>query len=343
MMPRTYTPLIIAFIVLLVVAIVSITWLNKYQRKNKNRYYEKKGVWLYALVSFLVFGLLGLFALGDLNQLRNMFWLFQVLILAAGVVHAWLVFQLFDWVDRTSFLPELLLTLFVGSVCTIAGMGSFWVFDTFVNERSEGAILTLSLAFLCFPIPFLILRTYDFWLQIPEAIFHAWRYPSYDTPNFRVVNYIKVHVVVARSLETHTKPDIEVESYLPRSVRLGDFFHRFIDKYNKENPQAPILHYTEDGSSHPVGWVFKLRSPQAGGKRVLDPLEMGLQGVQAGDTLFVERVRLDPDTPEPEEYTYANQSDDLFGGDDLLGGGSDDDLFKGKTGGDDFGIEFTEK
>ncbi|MEM9987078.1 MAG: TssN family type VI secretion system protein, partial [Bacteroidota bacterium] len=329
----SYTPIIILLIVALVLAIVTLTWLNKRQRKN--RYYDKKGVWLYALVSLLVFALLGLFALGDLNELRQQFQLFQAIILVLGVLHAWLLFQLFAWADRNSFIPENLLTLLMAAIGVLGGLGSFWALDHFVNKESEGAVLNLAWAFLIFPLPYLMLRVYDLMLGIPSPIYRAWRYPSYPKPEFPVVNFKHVTVSLDRSGFGSGRSQLIQQAHLPNQVRLGDFFHRFVEIYNENSPHAQIENLRAHGSDQLLGWVFYLKVGGKGSKRSLDP-EMinGGQEIEAGDVILAKRVKLDPETPEPQARSYAPQSSAQAPPDDLnlelgfeeVGGDDDDDL-----------------
>lgn len=321
-------PIIILLVVLLIMAIILITWLNKSQKKN--RHYDKKGVWLYALVSFLLAGLLGLLGLGDLSQLQDLFFLFQGFVLLMGILHVWLTFQLFAWADRASFLPEGLLTMFVAAVCTLAGLGSFWLVDSLINDKSEGTVMAMAQAFLWFPVPYLLVRTYDRWAMIPPRIYHAWRFPSYATPEFPVHQYQFVNVNLSRAGVGSQKTDISLRSRLPYEVRLGDFFHRFVAKYNDQNPHAPIEHLTHDEWGNPIGWSFSVRTSQGGSSRRLDPEQTAAtQNIQEGDLLFAFRVRLDPETAEPEQRRYRSDSDD-----ELIIGDPDDD---------DFGIEISER
>ncbi len=328
-----YTPIILILVLALVLAIVTFTWLNKQQRKN--RYYDKKGVWLYGLVSFLLFALLGLFALGDLNELSQQFQLFQTIILALGMLHAWLIFQLFAWADRNSFVPENLLTLLIGAIGVLGGLGSFWALDHFVNKDSEGAVLTLAWAFLIFPLPYLMLRVYDLILAIPSPIYRAWRYPSYPRPEFPVVNFKYVNVSLDRSGFGSGRSQLMQRARLPNQVRLGDFFHRFVEIYNAENPQAQIENLQEHGSGQLLGWVFYLKVGGRGSRHSLDPeLTNGGQEIEEGDVIVAKRVKLDPETPEPQARSYASQSNVQTPPDELnlelgfeeVGGNEDDDL-----------------
>ncbi len=334
---RHKAPIIILLVVLFILITILTTWLNKSQKKN--RHYDRKGVLLYLLIGLLVSALLGLLGLGDLSQIQDLFLIFQGLLISMGIAHVLLIFNLFDWTDRSSFLGETLLTVLMGCVVTLAGLGCFWLVDAKLNPDSEGDVMALAQAFMWFPIPYLVARTYDWIMQIPPKIFRAWRYPSYATPEFPVDPFQWVTVNLRRKGTGRSESDISVRSRLPQHVRIGDFFHRFVSKYNSENPQAPIEHLDKDEKGNPIGWVFASRASSRGASRELDPEQMAVnQEIQEGDLIFAQRVLLDPETAEPSPQNYEQRKDDVI----VIDGEGWNAQEKGR-GEDDSEISFTEK
>ena len=285
------------FLLLGVVFLMGLNYIKK-----KDRSYNKKGTVYYLLILSLLMGLMGFLSLMGHGTLLSAFLIAQGLFLVLGIFHTWVLFGWFGWATGESFLPEFLFTL-AAACFGIFGFLTFYnLIDHLLGFQRELSFDLLP-GMLWFPIPFLVLKTYHYLMLIPGRMYHAWVFPSGPPPQLNLQRDSNImHVFLSLQAKSdHVGEDGVVQrSRLPLDARIGDFFHNFINDFNRENPRHPIAHLNQDHDGNPLGWVFySKRSPRNIRKTYLDPEGFGIQDIREGDYLFAQRVRIDPREHDP--------------------------------------------
>ncbi len=321
--------LIILLLLTLVFSLIAIFWLLSNQKKNRR--FDKKGIFYYSVVYILFFGILGLLGLIDpASNFFGRYWLAQGAIIIAGTVHAWLLFSIFDWPDRSSFLSESLFTLFIN----LSGAFIFiliYYLSVYFSEFEGGQILKISTTLLVFIVPYFILRTYDYISMIPNRMFVAWPYPD-GLPkklDLRKSNIIYIKVNLNSSCDPKRAKEINQRTRLPFNTRVGDFFHHFVTDYNKEGEYRPIECLNTDMEGNSIGWVFYVYRTSGSRKTLLDPYKVGTDVIREGDTVSGLRVLLDKKA-SLEKYNQNKDDieiiDNIFGDSDHKSNDNDDDI-----------------
>ncbi|MCB9294591.1 MAG: hypothetical protein H6559_15945 [Lewinellaceae bacterium] len=282
-------PIIITSIILFAGLLFSVIGLFIAQKEEQK--FERKGVFYYALISFLLFFLLGLLGLLNEEGPRRVLLISQATAGLFGIFHAWFLFANYDWADHASFLPETLLTAAITFAAGLGFLSGLWVW-AYVFEFYDYSLAQYKAA-LWLPVPYLILRTYDFMLQIPQRKFIAWPYPETPAPRINLdsdnVRYIYLDFFT-RSERYPAGRVAGLRSRIPLDATFSAFFQNFVQDYNEKNVDYPIVNLRTDEDGNPIGWAFYASRTKRGRKWALDPNGHSGQQVQEGD--FVQARRL---------------------------------------------------
>ncbi|PHN05103.1 TssN family type VI secretion system protein [Flavilitoribacter nigricans] len=269
---------------------------------------KKNTIWQIAL-SFLIIGAIG--ALGGWlipgsGPNNHYFLWFQLMLFLLGIIHTWVIYKKLFWKRRDvfnkeedSFFPEFFYTLFITS---IAGLGFFLAFYL-VSQEFELA-QTFTSALIVFPLPFIILKSFDTAQQIEKNQFeYEWEYSP--TPiNHELIDWnpnARIHFAVMQNFSDQNKffkkRDEKPWSNFPvDDTSLGTVFQVFVQLYSQNHPNLAIqdLMANEDGER--VWWLFtrKFRLSDSrtwGGGKYLNP-EITLPGndLSPGDVVYATRM-----------------------------------------------------
>ena len=285
--------------------------------QNKDRKFGRKGILLYLLITavlFFVFGLIGIFYTQNAGV---GFWLTQLSMFTFGVFHVWLLFNYYEWPERTSFLPETVLTLAVTLAVALGFHSGLWVWGLEkVFDFKLGLHGKMVRAVLWIPIPYLFLRLYDFILQIPLKRYVAWKFPDTDARKLNLSDDNVVFVYLDIFTRSENFPAGKISDHrarMPRDAIFGDFFQNFVADYNEGN-DYPITNLNKNEQHQTIGWTFYVRTTKRGRQSIIDPYKNAFSQIKEGG--FVEARRV----PMGEEYK-SNEPDiniitPLISGDD---------------------------
>lgn len=290
--------LIIIGLVVLILAIITTIWLFNHQKSN--RYFDRKGVFYFGLVAFLLFGIFGFVGMVSPYKFSNLYLMNQSIVMVLGIINLWLLFSIFRWPSHESFLPELLFTLLIAFIGILGFMTVFALSDHYFGVQAQHLITQLSIM-LCFPIPYLLFKTYDFILQIPSRTYFAWRFPDKSPPllDLSDSNVIYIHLHLHADCPESPANEIVQRTRYPRNTKFSHFFQNFVSDYNLgSNNRQTIACLYKDGLDNPIGWMFYLKKNRRSRGVLLDPEERGLGPIREGDYILAKRVILDKDRLE---------------------------------------------
>lgn len=224
-----------------------VTKLRKLLKKNK------KAFFIYSILTIIVFAITALLSNDKVLQnspLAN-FVSFQILFLIYGSIHVLVMRKFFDSIfeKNTDFWSEFFYTLVIG----FAGLIGF-VFT--VQFYKLDYVYTFLGAIICFILPYLTVKLYEFSISIPVPIFKKWKYPAGENIKDPKEGELKNPVVI--SFEFNKDIDSsEISNFrlkAPEQMEFGKLFYFFINDYNERHPEGAIEHLDE--SNTPYEWVF---------------------------------------------------------------------------------------
>ena len=113
------TSLIISVIVLILIAL--ITGISFFLSVAEEDSGEKKFIRNYSIISILIFWLMGIFSLVQIENVSQTYLFFQLGFFILGCLHVWLLDLMHNWNRGHAFYREFLYTLFIGTL----GMAGF--------------------------------------------------------------------------------------------------------------------------------------------------------------------------------------------------------------------------
>ncbi len=252
---------------------------------------KKMQILKYSLLVLFVFALFALFIFMNDNNAFDNFILLQLVSLALGSVHVWLMYIWFDWSKRESFWPELWFTAFVTALASTI----FMFAATFMLSKEELATNSLVVwycaSFIPFLIPYLVLKSFDYLWNIPPNVYNLWHYPmGTDVPDplsYDLADHMKIIAIeLDPRLDSETKNN-KVKA--PERMELGHFFMSFIEQYNLRNAEETIT--VEDENQMPYGWLFYLKTKWYKRTKVYDAgMTFNDNNIKENDTIIAERI-----------------------------------------------------
>ena len=238
-----------------------VTKLRKLFKKNKKTFF------IYTLAVVLIFGLTGLLSNGNVLQnspLAN-FISFQVLFLIYGSIHILVMRKFFDNIleEITDFWPEFFYTL----VTAILGLIGF-IFT--VQLYKENYLYIFLASALCFLIPYLVIKLYEFAVSVPIPLHKKWTYPEQKNMKEPKESELKNPVVISFEFNKEADTD-EISNFrlkAPEQMEFGKLFYFFINDYNERHPESQIAHVDENNV--PYEWVFFSRPNFIGNRKHFD-------------------------------------------------------------------------
>ncbi|WP_452226440.1 TssN family type VI secretion system protein [Lacinutrix cladophorae] len=215
---------------------------------------NKKAAILYLLFILITFALTALlsshFVLNDTPL--NSFIGIQLVFFALGFLHLHVMDKYFPDLqnDKTDFFNEFLFSIIILCIGLIAYMN---VVNRF---RPNFSIIFLGSG-LCFIIPFLFKKLYEFAFNIPIPVYKKWVFPLDKSIKDPTKNELINPAVI--SFEFQKKHEInEITNFrikAPENMEFGKLFYFFINDYNERHPESTI-EYLDPNNMQPQEWVF---------------------------------------------------------------------------------------
>jgi len=192
--------------------------------------------------------------------------------------------------DKRNLRLSILFQVFTTLICMVLGAYLFTVvFNLF--SQYEGYAFSASTSILTFPLPLIFYYTYLRFTNIPLDIYKVWTFSSgKDIDDFEGMDFDKLLVL---NLEFTRSPEdgqrFKVKAKAPEFIKLGDWFHRFIEDYNTKFPQSIIV--TEDEYGHPHSWIFYTKRSFIHSRKYLDfELSVTKNRITERTTIICKRV-----------------------------------------------------
>jgi len=273
----------VVFIAISAIIMGFVAKLKKIFNKNKKRLLVW---WICTLVGF---GLIALLSnekvLNDVPL--NSFIGFQVLFLIAGIIHFIALRKYFpNLSDKiTNFFPEFLFTL----VTALVGLIAFSAVVEMYKPEFKWIFLA---AAICFVIPLLIVKLYEFAIAIPVPIFKQWLYPVDQKIADPTKEEMENPLVVSFEFAQKVDNENEVSTFrtkAPEKMEFGKLFYYFINEYNDKHLESTIDYLDEN--NNPYQWIFYTKPKWYQSRKHIDFVRT-VQGnrIQEDDVIVCERV-----------------------------------------------------
>jgi len=217
---------------------------------NKN----KKAAILYLLFILVTFALTALlsshFVLNDTPL--NSFIGIQLVFFGLGILHLHVMDKYFPDLkkDKSGIFYELLFTIIILCIGLIAYMNVVHRF------RPNFSILFLGTS-LCFIIPFLFQKLYQFAFSIPVPVYKKWLFPLdgsiKDPTKNELINPAVISFEFQKKFEINEITNFRIKA--PENMEFGKLFYFFINDYNERHPESTI-EYLDPNNMQPQEWVF---------------------------------------------------------------------------------------
>lgn len=209
-------------------------------------------LFLGALGLVLLFGITGV-ALSKTRSLPVVFAVLSLLSLVSGIVYTVWGRRFFQWYTRESFASGMM-TFIVWSGWAAAGFTTVY---GLISPKATVFLADLIVGIVPIILPYLISKSYDFWLSIPQLKYKKWYYdPQVSLPVLEPINIVRVNMQFTRIPD---EPEPVFEGYwveLPGDKELGTLFHYFIYSHNnrhREHKKDPIR---VDINGKKMGWLL---------------------------------------------------------------------------------------
>ncbi|AXT55669.1 hypothetical protein D1815_07855 [Aquimarina sp. AD1] len=215
---------------------------------------NKKKFLLYMLVVLLLFAATALLSnekvLNDIPL--NSFIGFQIIFLCLGSLHVFAMRKFFPNLSEegpTKFWPEFLYTI----VTVFVGLITF-LFVVGIYKPDYKYIFTASS--ICFLIPIMIVKLYEFAVSVPVPIYKKWFYPidkkMKDPKDDELINPLVISFEFNKGENIDELSNFRLKA--PEKMEFGKLFYFFINDYNDRHPEGEIEFL--DDKNNPYGWIF---------------------------------------------------------------------------------------
>lgn len=214
---------------------------------------------------------------------QQMHLIILVIFFLLGMWHTWSMYRFQTWSKREHYLAEVCFTLLIFCFGVV---GYLWLFKL-VNETASNWLMAgTALPFL---LPFLVHKSYLLWQSIPDRIYYVWQYSErLPTPEPVEGETVMLHFFMKKSDNSAKETKFTVKA--PLNMKVGDIFHYFLNNYNKQHPDGPVV---ANSAMPPFGWYFYVKTGWAG-KETVNPNISVFRNQLAEDTLiYAKRVYLD--------------------------------------------------
>lgn len=276
---------VLSVVVIGIIGLIIIWILHRVNKKNKK--WSKKAANWYFLATWIIFALIGLMAILTNGGVYEIFIPFQAIVFALGILHAYLLFEVFRWPDEESFWTELFFTIALGCIAVLGLVPAYWAVDRWWGQAVGGSS-DLIPAFVWIIIPHLIHRTIHNWEAIPARLYKAWRFKAASSAplSFQNTTNIPVQIKLKDKWDSASSEWVITKAKVPENTALEHFFYQFVMDYNRKYPDQPIEDLTHTTRQQSLGWVFEWRDGKS--KATLDPFE-GIPHAQTASSWIVAR------------------------------------------------------
>ncbi|WP_028669079.1 TssN family type VI secretion system protein [Runella zeae] len=247
-----------------------------------------KKLLMHILGVFVMFAALG----GVVSQISSVgigFIVFETGALILGIVFVMTAYKSFrTWLSRDEFTPGLWLCISL----MFFGIAGFILSYSLIKKQEGMLTPYLSLGALRYLLPYLFIKSYDFWQSIPVLQYRKWYYPlNSKVPIIELRNTQRVKIRIFKQPNSSVWEGHEFEA--PKDRELGEWMQYMIELYNtKVDPAHPII-VVDVQTGKPFGWVFYKTSFFGFVKTYYDPNKTFTQNNITTSTPIVARSFID--------------------------------------------------
>lgn len=178
-----------------------------------------------------------------------------------------------------------LLILFVTA---LMGAAFFVILFHYLSDINYGLMACYPTAFIF--VPLIFKYTLDALLAIPIEIYKVWYYGEEQKTNWFDDDFSRMFVFEVELYKKTTDLNLtKIKAKAPETILFKDWFQRFLDDYNKKDPQKPIECIEHDGLH--FGWVFYAKPLFWPVKRYIDfEKTIAENRITGRDTIVAKRV-----------------------------------------------------
>lgn len=229
---------------------------------------NKKVTLLYLLFILITFGLVGLLSSSKvLNDTPlSSFIGIQVIFILLGILHLFTLKRFFPDLeeDKTNFFNEFLFTV----VIVLVG---FFAYINVIDRFRPDYSFTFLGAGICFMIPFLVNKLYQFAFNIPVPLYKTWSYPLdgtiKDPTKEELVNPAVISFEFQKAFDDKTITNFRIKA--PENMEFGKLFYFFINDYNERHPESTVQ-FLDPNTQEPQLWNFYFKPNWYGSSTHID-------------------------------------------------------------------------
>lgn len=196
------------------------------------------------------------------------FWILSVVFLLFGIVFLAIVHKKYFKARSDNRNKQLYAELLFAISIVLLSIAVFSSLQYFIRDKNF-MFFPIMICGLFFFIPVLLLHTFEAAFAIPLPEFNTWQYPNQIIELPDEQENEKLYVI---GFEIAKKPDHVKRTYFrakaPATMLLGDLYYHFINDYNDQFSETPII-YKSESVAH--DWVFRTRPKWYQFSRRLDP------------------------------------------------------------------------
>ncbi len=258
-----------------------------YALKTQNKAISFKVFIIYSIITMLVYGCTGLIGFLQLDNPLKVFIILQMLFFVFGIVHFIFLNKYIASESSGTFLHEAIFTIYIA----ILGVFAYQIVYFFTPQFEYSLLFTA--AQIMFIIPFLVIKSAEQAVLIPEKIYTKWYFPTneidFEIPEEQLEdkNIILIEIQVNRGVESSDM--IPIRGRAPLKMELGLYFALAITEYNDTNPGKQIKIF--DDTDTVFGWNFYFKPKFFSSQEFIDPLvSIRENGIRENDVVIAERA-----------------------------------------------------
>jgi hypothetical protein len=178
----------------------------------------------------------------------------------------------------------------------LGAAGFNYFFGPWYGSELASSVLTVS--FVSFIVPLLLLAAFKQRMAIPELEYQAWQFPQYPDFDFDSVDTSDLMLITLALRPNDTdSTEVSFKVKAPRAIEFQYFFVKFIEDYNNRNPESAINPWY-NSNEEPIGWQFFIKPSFLGDKKYLDTGQtIASNRLKESNIIVAERVILTEQEP----------------------------------------------
>lgn len=216
------------------------------------------------------------------------FWILSAVFLLFGIIFMIVVHNKYFKARNDNRDQQLYAELLFALSVILLSVAIFSSLQYFIREKNF-MFFPIMVSALFFFVPVLLLHTFDAAYNIPLPQYQTWQYPKQiiDLPDEQENE--KLYVI---GFEIAKKPETKNRTYFrakaPSAMLLGDLYYHFINDYNEQFSETPIVYNTGEQTND---WLFRTRPKWYQFSRRLDPaISVDENRIKENTVIICERV-----------------------------------------------------